>query len=398
MKHLTTLLFLILCLSGCTQRNMNQVKDVSYLDYPSKTLQSIHYFPVPKSGDRPILVTYKPIIGDNLLYFPVYSSYMVGTQFQHNTTIYALDPKTLTVKDSLDFNGKGKSCKFTNLLLGENIYVIGVKDSSCIIYSTDKNLKIQKEYDTGIKTGLVLYAGMLNNNIRLVYTDKKDNAVLCDLNAGLKPATEKVIYEKTYRNKVHNNDLWFFESKDKTIKTTRYDLSLSVPTPITDTYNIEITKDSMGKNTFRYIITDNSLYFSFSRIKPEGGFTSRLISYDLISKVIHTKDIDGTFNFDILDRDGKTYLFGIEKRGDIEAFMITQIDKNLTFDKKKISFYFTDSSIAQNIVSLNDKDVLLTGSYMLTTGKKVSVAMPKGRKAKVDETLFPVFMAKYELE
>lgn len=402
MKHITILIVALLVLTSCAKMSVYKSKGISYFEKPQQEIESLVQFPLPPVGEHPMLISFKPVVAEDAIYFPIDTRYKSGSEFISYSTIYALDPQSLAKKDSLVIKEDGKSCKFRNIILGKDILIVGVKDSICTIYRTDKNLKILNEYNTGIKAFNLFYAAIFDGKLRLVLNDNTKTAYMYDLDENMQPFRQRFLIKNTYKYEVHNNDLWFYEAGDNSISTIRYNLSVLDPTPVINAYNVAIPQDSNGTKNFTFVVGDSVIYISYSRVKPEGGYKANLYSVNIANKTIQSREFEGTFGFDILERRGKTYLYYSKqygKLGDKQAVAISEIAPDLTEKSQNLNFYLSPLiNTVKDIVTLNDTKVILTGYYLVKNGKKEKMDMPGISQKLWDDFDTPNFMAIYDLK
>jgi hypothetical protein len=371
---------------------------ITYYVKPANLMQKPVLFQPKQSVPDGILLSRNPVIFDKLVYLPVENRHKDGDKWLIETTVYSIDPETQTVKDSLIFGETGSSFSISKIVAGEHLWLIGVKDSLVTIVSTNAELSKKTEHNTGIKAETLLYAAQYQDKLRIVSYYPGTGILLYDLKTDTWQPERKRFLGKSYDNICQENtNLWFFNCEKESVSARVYDLSKFDAPVRNEVINTAVPTDQFGNKPARFVATTSHLYLGFSDLDPQGGYKSRLISYDLNDKSIQSRDREGSQSFDVIEIKGKTHIFAQTLHGDKVTLYMAQLNPDLSEGSAIIDFGLGDLNLVSKITALDDNRVILIGSSLLPTGKKKLIEA-EGKQIETDETISQLFYSVHQMQ
>jgi hypothetical protein len=383
MRKIIILALAVFLLFGCAGQKFYNSKGIYYPAKPAQELTALHKFNTPNAPDSKLNGhTYGAVLsaGDRL-YCPVLTYYKQGNERYNYTTVYAVNKGDFSLADSLVLSKAGGNWKFTHLVWGDSLLVIGLADSVCQIITTDQNLNLGKIYPTGIRAIAISYAGMSGDKLRLVVTDAKSQVYMYDFHTkGMVLERKRLLLKgKGYiSSDLDGKRLWLFEPDKTALRTAQYDLSAIDPVPVYKDINYP-ESDTLAMY-YNPQAVDSTLCIQYFKTvpnpkKPEGyDFIAKAYVYNCHSgKLINTID-QHIVGYDMLQQDGKTYLFTAVSKSRMQ-YNISEVTPGLKTEKDLVSFSpdgydnnaFSSMNTTYNLLSDGD-NLYATGDYYQKAG------------------------------
>jgi hypothetical protein len=374
MRYSLIILALILLLAGCAGQKFYSSKGVSYFEQPAVELdgcQKINLQPIAEK-EGSIIVPGLPVVYDNVAYYPMQTAFGSGTGSKSYSAVYAYDLKTLAIKDSLKLNPKSANISVKNLVVMNDIYMAGVKDTLLHFVKTDTNLKNLVEYPTNVKIHYVAYTGRYAELLRIVAVDFNKDVYMYDYDTEtMQPIRKRLLLKDYMKYSQDGENLWFFADTETTLEAVKINLAAYDPIPVYKTFDYAV-KDFSGGRYYTPRAHGDNVYFSYVHKMDETGIYSRLVSFNFTDGTMQSMDYTGPSAFDIAELDGKTYLYRSAEVGKQNALIINELNPGLQLGTEKAKFFISDRQFSGRIVAYNNRQFILTGTYYNPIpGKKV---------------------------
>jgi hypothetical protein len=377
MRYSLIIIIAVILLTGCTGQKFYSNKGVSYFEQPAVELdgmQKLNLQPIAEK-EGSIIVPGLPVVYDNVAYFPMQTAFGTNKDELSRSAIYAYDLKTQTLKDSLILNPKSANMSFSHMVVMNDLYMAGVKDTLLHFVKTDTNLKNVVEYPTNIKIHYVAYTGRYAELLRIVTADFNNDVYMYDFNTEtMQPIRKRLLLKNYMKYSQDGENLWFFADTETKLEAVKINLSAYDPIPVYKTFDYAM-KDFSGGRYYTPRAHGDNVYFSYVHKMDETGIYSRLVSFNFNDGTMQSMDYSGPSAFDIAELDGKTYLYRSAEIGKQNALVINELNPGLQLGVEKAKFFISDQHFSGRILSYNNRQFILTGTYYNPVpGKK----LPKG--------------------
>jgi hypothetical protein len=400
MRYYAAIILSLILLTGCSTGSVYKSKGVSYPGQPAKELEACYRFinpPVQGAEISTLPVTGTPLSLGNRIYLPVETNFLNGKTRSAYTTVYALNADTQTVTDSLVLKEEGVKLSYRHLVFDKDLYLVGTRDTLLHIIKLDENLKVKEEYNPGLRFVYLASVAVYDGRLRVVGSSLENDIVLYDIKTDtMQPERNRLLLRDFDHYDVEGDKLWYFLAEDSTLTTARLDLSVFAPTPEFRTFTLQIPK-LQDYRVYNVKAAGNTIYLSWNWFTDDAQGASKLVAIDYENGNQKSKEIAGRLSFDVISRNGKTYLFSNAQHNKSELFSLAELKSDLTQSEPLVSFFLAQYQSVRNLFPWGDNKLFLTGFFQQKTGKKIVQEVPGMKKVKLDEAYPQPFLAVFEL-
>lgn len=401
MRYFPAVLIALILLTGCAGQKVFTSNGVSYFSQPARELTACYKFtnaPVPGAEISTVPLAGKPLSLEQMIYFPVETNYLTGKERQAFTTVYAIDQTNKAVRDSLVLKQDGKRASYRHLAFNKDLYLVGIQDTLLHIIRVDKTLKIQNEYNPGLRFIYLADVSVYDGRLRVVGSSPENDIIMYDIKTDtMQPERKRLLVRNFDHYDMDGNILWYFSADEKNLTTARMDLTAFDPTPVYKTFELAIPKLA-GYQVYNTKAAGNTIFLSWSWFTDDAKGASKLVAIEYDNGKIAAKEVEGNITFDVQNTNSKTYMFRTALLNKKQALMLTEIKPDLTESAPAVTFFLAEQEFARGIQAYGKDGFILTGAFNQKTGKKILQDMGTGKPVKVDEAFPQPFLSIFSLE
>jgi hypothetical protein len=400
MRYLILIIVILILLLGCAKQFYYVSKGVYYFEKPVQELTACSKIdPLPvENATAGLYVTGIPLSFNNRVYYPVETSFMSQGVRISQTAIYALNPETNNIEDSMLIKEPNINRSYQRLVANNDILIIGIKDKSCHIIKTDTQLEVIDEYDIPIKANFIAYADIVSDKLRLVVGEPNNDIAMYELiPTNMQVERKRLLAKGYFRHYQDGQNLWFFADTDSEIEVVKLDMSASDPSPITKSFAYAV-KNLYGKRVYSAKAAGNNVYIGYSLRDDLNGGVSMLLSINFEDGTMQKREINRFLSFDLLHQNDKTYLYRTAQVNDKSVLTISELATDLQETEPEVIFYLSEMHMVGRIISDKNNNVFLTGNYHQPQAKKQKVSSVELTNKSPNGLIFKPFLAIFQLK
>jgi len=409
MRFLAILLIAMILLVGCAGNKVYNYKGIYYPEKEAKELDALIKFDIPSEANSK-LTTHIPgelLITEEMLYYPVETSYRTDSLSIQFTTVYAIDKSTNSIVDTLVLSNDYIRQDYRHLVWNKDLLIIGKNDSLCHIIKSDKDLNIIEDYPTGIRVSQIYYAGMNDDKLRLVVTDEMNNLVMYEFDvAGMSLERKRLLLKNPLNLKfaMDNSRLWFFQADASKVKTTRIDMSTMDPNPVFKDFDHSVQDAEVIKN-YQVRVAGDILYYYYKETVADEKKPQLTKLVNIITVADYNTDfpvneiINAPEAFDVVNIDGKTYYYDVSFLNARNIHTISETTNDLKNHNQLVSFLPAEYKFISYRGMDSVPQIYADGNKIYTTGYYFQNMDLSNKSKKVTVDWQPqLFLAIYSLE